>query len=85
MDSEKFHYTATDVAFDARDFLIEQANGNAGIVFGASLHLAALVMSELLHSGELDPATIDISLAAIKATVQEMTDLQMSSGLTLAN
>ncbi len=85
MDSEKFHYRATDAAFDARDFLIEQANGNVGIVFGASLHLAALVMSELLNSGELDPATVDISLAAIKATVQEMTELQMSSGLALAN
>ncbi len=85
MDSDQFHDSATDAAFEARDFLIAQANGNSGIVLGASLHLTAVIMSELLYSGELEDKALDVTLAAMKATVEEMTDNLRGNPTSLLN
>ncbi len=85
MNRDQFHDSATDAAFEARDFLIAQSNGNSGLVLGASLHLTAVVMSELLYRGELEANALDTTLAAIRATVEEMTDLLRNNGAAVLN
>ncbi len=72
MTAIDFHERATEAAFDTQSYLVEQAKGDPGIVLGASLHLAVLVMADLIHSGELAAETVDVALAGIKATVEEL-------------
>ncbi len=85
MNPDQFHDCATDAAFEAREFLIAQTNGDSGVVLGASLHLTAVVMSELLYRGELEEGHLDVTLTAIKATVEEMTDTLRGTGSTAIN
>ncbi len=85
MTHDQFHDCATDAAFEARQFLISQTNGDSGVVFGASLHLTAVIMSELLYRGELEEGALDVTLAAMKATVEEMTDTLRNDGKVLLN
>ena len=85
MNRDQFHDSATDAAFEARDFLIAQSNGNSGLVLGASLHLTAVIMSELLYRGELEANAVDTTLAAIRATVEEMTDILRNNAAAVLN
>jgi len=85
MDHDQFHDCATDAAFEARQFLIAQTNGDSGVVFGASLHLTAVILSELLYRGEIEDSSLDVTLAAMKATVEEMTDTLRSNGTRVLN
>ncbi|MEO1192564.1 MAG: hypothetical protein AAFY02_12455 [Pseudomonadota bacterium] len=78
--SEQFHDGATEAAFEARDFLITHTQGDSGLILGASLHLTAVLMSELMYRGELEPAALDTALTAMKATVEEMTDILRDHG-----
>lgn len=80
MTSDQFHNEATDAAFEARDFLITQTKGDSGMVLGASLHLTAVLMSELMYRGELKDGALDTTLAAIRASVEEMTDILRDNG-----
>ncbi|MEQ8653846.1 MAG: hypothetical protein RIC87_15390 [Kiloniellales bacterium] len=82
MNSEQFHDGATDAAFEARDFLITHTKGNSGMVLGASLHLTAVLMSELMYRGELEAGALDTTLAAIRSSVEEMTDILKDRGST---
>ncbi len=82
MTSDQFHEGATDAAFEARDFLITQTDGNSGMVLGASLHLTAVLMSELMYRGELEATALDTTLAAIRSSVEEMTDILRDKGST---
>lgn len=85
MNRDQFHDSATDAAFEVRDFLITQTNGDSGLVLGASLHLTAVVMSELLYRGEMEANALDTTLAAIRATVEEMTAILRSNGAVVLN
>ncbi len=85
MTSDQYHDSATDAAFEARDFLITHTKGNSGVVLGASLHLTAVLMSELMYKGELEAEALDTTLAAIKETAEEMTAMLRDDRPNLLN